>query len=316
MLKQAALALSALVLVAGCNPKDTTETSGAPAGASTADNQGAASAAAEIKPAIWKTGDSDTTIYLFGTVHVLPPGLDWRTGTLVEALDASKAVYFETDVEPDPAEISALVTRLGAYKPPETLRDHLTPQQREDIAGQLQKVGISLGAFESFRPWLVATLVGEQLIQKAGYTPESGVEQTMLQLARQRGKEIRKLETVEQQLRIFADLPEQVQVDYLVKGVDRIDEQTQLLHDLVAAWARGDVDRINHLMIEEDLAGMPEIYDALLVKRNKAWTEALGELVRKEPGVFFMAVGAAHLVGDSSVIALLGGKGMVVERIE
>ena len=39
----------------------------------------AAPAAPEAKPAMWKLSDPDTTIYLFGTLHVQPSDLKWRT---------------------------------------------------------------------------------------------------------------------------------------------------------------------------------------------------------------------------------------------
>ncbi len=71
-------------------------------------------------------GDEDTTIYLFGTVHVLPPELQWKTKPIDDALKSAKAVYFETDVNPNQIQLLEVVRRLGMYTLPEKLSDHLT----------------------------------------------------------------------------------------------------------------------------------------------------------------------------------------------
>src|SRR5579871_2761803 len=103
------------------------------AACSNPDDANAAPAGVHDKPAMWRLGDADTTVYLFGTVHVLPPGLNWETPAIDAAVKASKAVYFETDVEPDQMIIANLVQRTGVYPPGDSLMDHLKPEEKAEV---------------------------------------------------------------------------------------------------------------------------------------------------------------------------------------
>ena len=271
---------------------------------------------ANAGPALWRTGDEDTTIYLFGTVHVLPKDMEWRTQLIDNAMADASAVYFETDIDPNPIEITRIVSSLGLYSGGEKLSDRLTPEQTSALAAACDTLGISFALVDSMRPWMGALTLGERVIVKAGFNPQSGVERTLSPIAKDAGKEIRKLETIEEQLRIFADMPEETQINYLMEGLDEIDEEPVILHDLVAAWARGDVDTLADIMIQEELADTPEIYEALLVNRNRNWAKALATLTHDESGTFFVAVGAAHLAGEDSVMAQLEDHGISTTRVE
>ena len=316
-LKRFVAAAACVVAVAGCEREaETSATDGAASVAAAHSAAAADSAAGAAGPAMWRTGDEDTTVYLFGTVHVLPPDLSWETQALGDALDASDAVYFETDVDPDPAELTNVVRQLGLYPPGQKLSDQLTPEQVATLKEACASLGLSLPVVDSMRPWLAATTLSERIIVDAGYNPESGVERTLSPMATSGGKEIRKFETVEQQLRVFADMPEQTQIDYLMEGLAEMDDEPELLGELVAAWAKGDVDELAEIMIREELANTPEIYEALLVKRNRAWADALDDLVKHEAGTFFVAVGAAHLAGEDSVVSMLADMGYEAARVQ
>ncbi|MEZ5937914.1 MAG: TraB/GumN family protein [Hyphomonadaceae bacterium] len=319
----AAAALAGLGLVA-CTPKeaadtpDATEQASAPSGPNAAETPSDTAATAPIEaggPALWLTGDADTKIYLLGTVHVLPPDLEWRTDKIDRALGEAKAVYFETDVEPNEAEMLPVLTRLGIYPPGQTLSSRLTEEQRTTLATATKDLGIPLAGLDVMRPWLAAVSISDRVIVNAGYSSESGVERKLMPDARAAGKEIRKFETIEEQLRIFADLPEEVQIKYLMSCVEDIGSE-QEISDLVAAWASGDTDLLEELMIVEDMGETPEIYDAMLVKRNANWTREIQKLTTSETGTLFVAVGAAHLVGKDSVVAMLTDKGVSVSRVE
>ncbi len=310
--KPAVMAAMAVALLA-CS-KTASAPEAPPAGSPAA--LAAAPAPLAAKPALWRIGDEDTTVYLFGTVHVLPPELSWRAKPVEDALNASKAVYFETDVNPNQIALLEVVKRLGMYPTSDKLSEHLKPEQRAAVANASAKLSVPMIALDTMKPWLAAMTLSEQMISNAGYDPNSGVERTLLPMATAAGKEIRKLETVEEQLLVFADLPEKVQIDYLVAGIDEIDKEPTLLGDLVSAWSKGDVEKLDKIMIEDDLEDTPEVYQALLVNRNRNWTVKLDALVRGEPGVFFVAVGAGHLAGKDSVLGMLAAKGYKIERVE
>jgi uncharacterized protein len=298
-------------LAAGCNRPEaaSAQTNDAPVGA-------AASTPAPSRPALWRTGDEDTTIYLFGAVHVLPRELNWRTDTLDKAFADSGTVYFETDLDPNPVEMSAMVTRLGLYPRDKRLTDQLTPDQRTALVAAAAEMQVEVSSLDRMRPWLAATTLSQRLIVQSGYDPMSGVERILSPMAVQSGKMIRKLESIEDQLKVFANLPDEVQLKYLIEGLKEIDAETVILNNLVEAWRIGDVEGLNRIMIEEDMADQQDVYEALLVNRNRNWTVQLDQLIDSEPGVFFVAVGAAHLAGKDSVIAMLEAEGRASVRVQ
>lgn len=306
------LALAALLLSASCgeNSEEAVD-----AGASQA-VEPAPVEQAHAGPALWRTGDEDTTIYLFGTVHVLPDELEWRTQLIDDAMAEASAVYFETDIDPNPIEITRIVSSLGLYTGGEKLSDRLTPEQTATLSAACDTLGVSYALVNSMRPWLGALTLAERVIVEAGYNPQSGVERTLSPIAKDSGVEIRKLETIEEQLRIFADMPEETQINYLMEGLEDIDEEPVMLHQLVEAWATGNVDELADIMIREELSDTPEVYEALLVNRNENWAEILADLTNEEAGTFFVAVGAAHLAGEDSVMAKLEDLGITTTRVE
>ncbi len=306
-IKRTLLALALVAFAAACGDKPS---AGDPAPAP------APAQAAAKGPGLWRIGDADTTIYLFGTVHVLPPDLNWRTTAVDKALGNAKAVYFETDINPDPAKVIQFIREYGQYTTSDRLSDHLSPKQHEEVAAAASKLNFPMVGLETQKPWMVANTLSELVITKAGYDVDSGVERKLEPIARVGGKEIRKLETVEEQLMVFADLPERVQINYLMAGVREMDKETSMLGDMVKAWAHGDTKTLDKVMIQDDLEETPEVYQALLVNRNANWVKKLDTLVKTEPGTFFVAVGAAHLTGKDSVLEKLKPLGYTVQRIE
>lgn len=268
------------------------------------------------KPAIWKVADADTTVYLFGTVHVLPPTLTWHSPAVDKALGEAKAVYFETDTEGDPMMFREIVERLGKYSPSERLSDRLSLEDLELLKSALAKLDMPLIAIESMRPWFAGVVISEAVVRKAGYDVTSGVESVLRPAATKAGKEIRFLETVEEQMTSFSTLPEDVQIHFLTGGLAEIDTATQELDALVNAWKAGDVDALTRLLIDDDLAIIPELYDALLKHRNANWAPQIDTLLKSETGTFLVAVGAAHLIGPDSVIEMLKPLGHPAERVQ
>ena len=311
-LRTAAFALFAFA-AAACGQKAPAEpsTPAAPAPAPTA-----TPAPATANPALWRITDADTTVYLFGTVHVLPPAVEWRTQKIDAALAESKAVYFETDLDPAPNEILPVLQKLGMYPPSERLSDKLSQEDKAALEKAVNDLGLPYFQLETMKPWLAGVTIAEAMITRAGYDATSGVERKLAPSAIGAGKEIRKLETIEQQLLAFADVPEKAQLRFLMDGIRQMDDEAAVLDSMVKAWAAGDVEGLEKIMIEEDFQEMPEIYDAILVRRNANWARQIDQLVKTETGTFFIAVGAAHLMGKDSVIEMLKPLGHAAQRVE
>lgn len=270
--------------------------------------------AAPAGPALWTVSDEDTTVYLFGTVHILPPDTTWRYPALEAAFDEASVVYFEADVASAGAQarMLALIPELGVYGEGQTLSTTLEPDALATLDAGLAAIGVPRAAFDPMRPWLAGISMETQSLVARGYDPESGVEKILGAEAEAAGKELRFFETVEQQLRFFAGLPEAEQITFLVETAKAIVEEPEALDELVSAWAAGDVVKLAELVSDDDAMGSAAVAEVLLVNRNRDWVGQLQELMAAEPGVFFVAVGAAHLAGDDGVPTMLRAAGVEV----
>lgn len=266
------------------------------------------------EPALWTLSDEDTTLYIFGTVHLLRPDLDWRSDEMDSAFAEADTVVFEADVTSQAAasEMMKFISSEGMLEGGQQLSSLLSELERAELQKALDHVGLPLGAIEPFRPWWAAVNLSVLQIKKEGFDPNSGVETVLGAEARAAGKSFAYLETIDEQLGRLANMPTDVQVDFLVSSAESIEEGGDVLDTLVSEWVDGDVHGIGLLMSNPDMMGSDEVYEALLKSRNEVWVGKI-EAMLDEPGTRLIAVGAGHLAGEDSVIEMLEAKGYEVE---
>ena len=271
-------------------------------------------AAAIAKPALWVTKDADTTIYLFGTVHLLPNDADWHDATLDRAVADSQALYIEL-TDDDPGNMMALVLRYGldAAHP---LSSQLDADEQQRLRTVATEAGVPGGmqALNVMRPWLAALTLTTAPLLKAGLDPEHGVDKQLKAQMSAAGKPVFGLETAEQQMHFLADMPQEVQLDFLRSAMRDADKGPTQLTRLIDAWKSGDVATIARLEDEDMRQTAPELYQRLLVQRNEAWAAKIAALLQ-QPGTVFIAVGAAHLAGPDSVQVQLQKLGVEAHRL-
>ncbi|WP_298161214.1 TraB/GumN family protein [Brevundimonas sp.] len=263
-------------------------------------------------PALWSISDADSTLYLFGTVHVLRPDTPWGSAKVDAAFDASQNVIFEISNPDDQSALMPLIQQYG-LSPQTPLSSLLTPEELADLDVAAQTVGGSAAQFDPLRPWLVALSLSVAPLTKAGYDPASGVELILKHRAEEAGKPVTGLETIDRQVEILAGLSQETQLAFLRATLEDFDEATTELDTLVNAWAEGDVETINRVGVLEMRRASQEIYDALLTRRNTVWADQI-QTILAGSGVTFIAVGSAHLAGDDSVQAILEARGVEVTR--
>lgn len=268
----------------------------------------------EGAPALWTLQDEDTTLYLFGTVHLLRPELDWRSDEMDAALAEADTVVFEADVTSQAAasEMMKFISTQGMLQNGQQLSGLLSELERAELQKALDHVGLPLGAIEPMRPWWAAVNLSVLQIKKEGFDPNAGVETVLGAEARAAGKSFAYLETIDEQLGRLANMPTDVQVDFLVSSAESIEEGGDVLDTLVSEWVDGDVHGIGLLMSNPDMMGSDDVYDALLKSRNEIWVGKI-EAMLEEPGTRLIAVGAGHLAGEDSVIEMLEARGYEVE---
>lgn len=263
-------------------------------------------------PALWSISDADSTLYLFGTVHVLRPDTPWGSAKVDAAFDASQNVIFEISNPDDQSALMPLIQQYG-LSPQTPLSSLLTPEELADLDVAARTVGGSAAQFDPLRPWLVALSLSVAPLTKAGYDPASGVELILKHRAEEAGKPVTGLETIDRQVEILAGLSQETQLAFLRATLEDFDEATTELDTLVNAWAEGDVETINRVGVLEMRTASQEIYDALLTRRNTVWADQIQSILAGS-GVTFIAVGSAHLAGDDSVQEILEARGVEVTR--
>ncbi|MFT4251661.1 MAG: TraB/GumN family protein [Caulobacter sp.] len=265
-------------------------------------------------PALWVIKDRDSTIYLFGTVHVLRPETQWRTPKLDGAFKDSAELVTEVVGADDAAVMQPLMIQYGLDRTT-PLSKKLSPAHWEKAKGYAQGMGLPPAAFDAMRPWLASITLALSPMLKAGFDPKAGVEQVLTAEAKAADKPMAGLETPEQQIRFFADLPAKDEVDLLESTIEEVEEGPDKLDALVAAWAGGDLKALEAEFVTEMRSRYPQLYGRLIVDRNAAWaTDLKAKLAGK--GVSFVAVGAGHLVGPDSVQAKLAKLGIKAERVQ
>lgn len=265
-------------------------------------------APAQAEPAMWVVEDADSTVYLFGTVHLLRKDVAWNTPAVRKAMADSRELWLEIADVDDPNAMGPLVQKyaLDLERP---LSSKLNAEQRAKLAAIAPKHGLNPAQLEPMKPWFVGLTLSVLPLKAAGYDENAGVDKLLKAAAVKDGDQVRAFETVEQQLQFFDTLPEAQQVDFLMKAVDDAEEGVAVLDRLAAAWAQGDMDTVSAELVTEMKAEAPALYDRLLTRRNKAWAGRI-ETLLKGSGTHFIAVGAGHLAGPDSLQAQLKARGI------
>ncbi len=266
------------------------------------------------RPALWKLADGDTTIYLFGTIHLLPPGFRWRTPTLEQAIAASETLVLETTLGSDALSAAQTMVKIGTAEGLPPLAERVPSEKRDELAKLIADTGAPAKALDRMETWAAALTLLAISFRKMGYDPDLGVERGLDANYRGTGKPVEGLETVEQQFGFFDQLSEQAQRTFLMGILDDPAQARAQFQAMLEAWAAGDTNGIARTF-DSETALMPELRNVLMKQRNAAWAEWLEQRM-EQPGTIMVAVGAGHLVGRDSVQAMLREKGLKTRRIQ
>jgi uncharacterized protein YbaP (TraB family) len=270
-------------------------------------------ATTDADPALWVVKDADTTIYLFGTIHILKPGLGWFDEGVRAAFDKSGQVVLEM-VEPDAATMQGAVIKSALNIGGPTVTSQIPADKRAAYAAAMTGIGATPEMFDSFDPWFPAITLTVGSLPKYGYDPNSGAEKIIAAAAKEAGKPVEGLETLDQQLGYFDGLPPATQIKFLVLTLDQLPRLEETLGKMVTSWGKGDPDGLAALM-NQDMDEIPEVNRVLLSERNARWADWI-EKRMAQPGTVFVAVGAGHLAGPESVQAYLARRKLTATRVQ
>lgn len=264
-------------------------------------------------PPLWVVKDADSTVYLFGTVHLLRPGTAWGSDKMDAAFASASEVWVEIADQDDQAVVMPVIQQHGV-DPSRPLSSLLSADDLAAFDKVAQANGASAAALDPYRPWLAAFMISMSGPTGAGYRADAGVDKTLMDRARAEGKALRGFETADIQVRLIAGMSEEAQVAYLNHHVRNADRIVANLDETVAAWLKGDAAEVGRLNRANTRDVHEDVHRAALIVRNADWTDQI-EMMMQGSGTAFVAVGAAHLMDQDSIIDMLRAKGFTVERL-
>ena len=264
-------------------------------------------------PALWEVRDDDSAIWIFGSFHVLPPDVEWRTELFDDVLAEADKVIFEADVSgAATAELGAKAFARGIYVDGTLLTDVLNDPTEQRLRETATTINLPIGAVLAMRPWFAANTISIAALAAEGFSIQ-GVEYVLQpELAADRQGF---LETGDQQLDVLAGAPDDEQIAMLEATLAEMHNLPKLMDKMLGSWVEGTPDNLADLFLTETGGFEAAFMDRLIYARNKNWLPPLQTMLagNKENLVI---VGAAHLIGDGSVLDLLDKAGYEIERIQ
>lgn len=259
------------------------------------------------------TSPQGQTAYLIGSVHMVKLELYPLDSVYYQILEEADVVGFEVHMDSLLIQSQALLPKYGLYPMGETLKDHLSEETFDKLDNYMESLGVPLAMMLQMKPWVVASSLTALELQKSGYSTE-GIDQHFFKKATDANKEIIGLETTEFQMRIFADMSDQEQLDYLEYSLENAKEGIESIDKIMEFWKKGDGENLDKLMEGGMMEFSQEVYEDLIVNRNKNWVPQIKKLLEdgKTP---LIIVGAGHLVGKNSVNDLLIKEGYQLKQL-
>jgi uncharacterized protein YbaP (TraB family) len=264
---------------------------------------------------MWKaTSPSRGVVYLIGSVHLLTadyypldPAFDEAfksADLLVEELDMHEMLVPSSQIE--------MLTR-GMLPAGQTLDKVISAETLNAVVKKFAEIGMPIEPMKQFKPWLLSLTLQGLEWQKAGFDADLGLDKHFYDRAIAQGKNVQGLETLSFQLAQFDEMPMDLQDRLLSETLKELETTKTSFTRMANAWKSGDSAEIERLVLK-DLKAEPQMYDRLLIERNRTWLPKI-EALFSRPKATFVVVGAAHLVGTDGLLQLLKAKGYTIEQL-
>jgi uncharacterized protein YbaP (TraB family) len=271
-----------------------------------------AAGGAWARPPLWIAHGPHATLYLFGSIHILPPGFTWAPGPLVAALPRAREIWFELPIDAD-TDIAAesLTARYGYLPVKDRLASHLTADQDDRLNHVAARLGLDREAVERMRPWLAEVTLSLTVDERDGATASQGVEQQLQALAPISVRR-RAFETPAEQISFLAGAALPDQIASLDETLHEITDDPKAYDRMLREWMAGDLGKLEADALEPLRRTSPALYRSLLTDRNGRWADRLRRRLQGR-GVVIVVVGIGHLIGPEGVPAKLRAMGFSVE---
>ncbi len=263
---------------------------------------------------VWQASKGDNTVFLGGTIHLLR-AQDYPLPEAFEtAYQASDRLFFEIDQnQMTDMSVQARMMQQLTYQDDRTLQSVLDDETYAALTAYAENAGLPMAMMQKFKPGMLLTTLSLIEFQSRGFTPQ-GVDAYYNSRAMGDGKDRGELETIDQQIAMLASMGEGYESEFVTYSLRDLETVGDAIEDMLAAWRAGDQASLEAQFIAPMLAEAPELYDSMLVERNNNWMSQI-EAMFDEPGTEFVLVGAAHLVGEHGVLAMLSERGYEIDRV-
>ena len=267
---------------------------------------------------MWQVKSETATVSLVGSIHVGKPDFFPLAEPFETAFSDAPVLAVEVDMT-DPANLQksgVLIMQKGMLPGGTTLQDRLSPELWNRMEEYAAESDMNLAMYSKLKPGLVAMIMVLEEYKKQGFDPELGIDMHFLEAAKEQGKEIRELESIEAQLDLFFSIDDQLDDILMAEFLDQMDEIVAMTEEMVQLWKTGDVDGLDRFLQDqmgEDPA-MAEFYRTLLDDRNVGMADKIDEWLKADTDIY-VVVGAGHFSGPQGILSLLEDKGYKVRQM-
>lgn len=278
---------------------------------------------------LWEVKSDTATIYLAGSIHVANDDTYPLQQKLLDAFEASDAIAVEVDVVAmqQDFELMTEMSNMMLYSDGTNLTNHVSAETIKLFNEYVEEYGISgltidyIDLLYLYKPWVLQSLISNDLVAAAGFEAESGIDMYFLNLAKDKGMEIIEVESAMFQYNMLDGFSPELQ-ELLLNGViqGEREDSIQQLKDMLDVWERGDIVGLELILADETSTLTPEelkLYEEynnkMIVERNIGMADKVEELLQEDKDVFYM-VGSAHMVGEEGLVKLLQDRGYTVTK--
>lgn len=268
------------------------------------------------KSFLWEIEGTAGKSYLLGSIHLLKKEHYPLKKAVEDAFEQSDVLAVEADVSGDKLMSQGMVLlQKGMYTGEETLEGNISPKTYQRAVKKLKELGMDIGGFKKFKPWLLAMTIAQMELVKLGFSPEYGIEMYFLGKASGK-KEIAELEGIEFQVKLFDGLSKAESEGFLLANIMEADMMGKELDNMIDAWFTGDTKTLRRLLTEniQKTPGLDNLYKKLLDHRNEGMVKTIINYLKSDK-TYFIVAGAAHMVGKKGIVQLLEDKGIKTKQL-
>lgn len=244
--------------------------------------------------------------YLFGTIHMICKDDYFMSDAVKQKFALSQNIFLEMDMD-DP-KMQMTMMKLATLPAGQNLKKIFGNDYPMVDSFFKAKAGMGLAVFNGFKPMMVMSLLYLKMLP---CEKTESYETNFMTMAKEQKKDIKGLETIEDQMQVFDNIPDSVEAANIVKMIKDYDAQVKQFTEMVNVYKQQNINKLySSVSSSPDLM---EAQDDLLKNRNANWIPVIEKAMKE--GQSFFAVGAAHLGGDIGVIELLRKAGYKVKPV-